>query len=284
MVSDVVTNIYDYSEANTSRAYEVLLGDGDFNVNLRTPVFSKLLDTVDIQAGHLSRAIDAAVEQHPVLGAGLTIVGVGLAIADPVGAGLSIALTAALKQGEGPLEERFAIAGYGKSDASAGRAGLPFILGIAGGSGISKILGWVGGKIEGIFSNTLGSLFRKGAAEEIAVSAPSTSRELVPVATASLGEWGETRLSSFLGGQGVKPKSPFSTPYGKRYPDRLLNGISYESKAGLNVGLTSNFEIAKDPYLINAGRIKGAEWHFWRGAQPELIQALQNAAIKAVIH
>jgi hypothetical protein len=64
------------------------------------------------------------------------------------------------------------------------------------------------------------------------------------------------------------------------------SGISHESTAGLNVKLTSNIEkqIAKDSYLINAGRIKGAEWHFWRGAQPELIQALQKAGIKAVVH
>jgi hypothetical protein len=122
------------------------------------------------------------------------------------------------------------------------------------------------------------------AAERGAVRAAST--DLVPVATKTLGEWGETRLSSFLGGQGLKPTKPFLTPAGPRYADRLLDGISYEAKAGLNVKLTSSIEkqITKDAWLINAGRIKGAEWHFWRGAQPELIQALQNAGIKPVVH
>jgi hypothetical protein len=114
----------------------------------------------------------------------------------------------------------------------------------------------------------------------------AASTDLVPVATKTLGEWGETRLSSFLGGQGVKPTSPFKTPFGPRYPDRLLDGISHESKAGLNVKLTSSIkrQIAKDTYLINKGFIDGAEWHFWRGAQPELIQALQKAGIKPVVH
>jgi LysM domain len=123
-----------------------------------------------------------------------------------------------------------------------------------------------------------------GAAESATVRAAST--DLVPVASKTLGEWGETRLGSFLGGQGIKPSSPFKTPLGNRYPDRLVDGISYESKAGLNVKLTSSIErqIAKDAYLINAGRIKGAEWHFWRGAQPELVQALKNAGITPVVH
>ncbi|MGC1469364.1 MAG: hypothetical protein WA793_08280, partial [Sphingorhabdus sp.] len=122
------------------------------------------------------------------------------------------------------------------------------------------------------------------AAESNVARAAST--DLVPVASKTLGDWGETRLSSFLLGQGVKPKNPFKTPLGSRFPDRLVDGISYESKAGLNVKLTSSIEkqIAKDAWLIKAGRIDGAEWHFWRGAQPELIQALQNAGIKAVVH
>jgi hypothetical protein len=122
------------------------------------------------------------------------------------------------------------------------------------------------------------------AAESATARAAST--DLVPLATKTLGEWGETRLSSFLGGQGVKPAKPFLTPTGARYADRLLDGISYESKAGLNVKLTSTIErqIAKDAWLIKNGRVDSAEWHFWRGADPKLIQALQNAGIKPVVH
>jgi hypothetical protein len=110
--------------------------------------------------------------------------------------------------------------------------------------------------------------------------------DLVPLATKTLGEWGEARLSSLLGGQGIKPSTPFKTPTGVRYPDRLVNRISYESKAGLNVKLTSSIEkqIAKDAYLIESGQIRGAEWHFWRGARPELVQALKDAGIKPVVH
>ncbi|WP_182466847.1 hypothetical protein, partial [Sphingomonas gilva] len=135
-----------------------------------------------------------------------------------------------------------------------------------------------------------------GAAEIIAarragvftaeVAVPTASRELVPLATKSLGEWGETRLANYLGGLGVKPGGAFKTPLGPRYADRVLAGISYESKAGLNVKLTSaiNRQIAKDTYLIKTGQIRGAEWHFWRGVQPEVLQALQDAGIKSVVH
>lgn len=114
----------------------------------------------------------------------------------------------------------------------------------------------------------------------------SGSRDLIPRGAKSLGEWGEARLSNFLGGQGAKPNIPFKTPLGPRLPDRLLDGIAYESKAGLNVKLTSNIQrqIDKDAYLVRNGDIRSAEWHFWRGAQPELIQTLQEAGIIAVVH
>jgi hypothetical protein len=116
--------------------------------------------------------------------------------------------------------------------------------------------------------------------------APAASRELVPLATTSLGEWGEVRLAKYLGGLGVKPGGAFKTPLGPRYADRVLDGISYEAKAGFNVKLTSSIEkqIAKDAWLIKAGRIDGAEWHFFRGAEGGLIQALKKAGIKAVVH
>jgi hypothetical protein len=54
----------------------------------------------------------------------------------------------------------------------------------------------------------------------------------------------------------------------------------------LNVKLTARIEkqIAKDVWLIENDVIKGAEWHFWRGAQPEVIRALQKAGIKSVVH
>jgi RHS repeat-associated protein len=128
-----------------------------------------------------------------------------------------------------------------------------------------------------------GSWLSRGA--NVAKAAATGGRELVPVGAAPLGAWGEARLGQIVAG-GVKPRSPYSTPAGKRYLDRLLDGIGYESKAGLNVGLNSTIEkqIAKDAFLIENNLLKGAEWHFWRGAQPELLQSLQNAGIKTVVH
>jgi hypothetical protein len=84
----------------------------------------------------------------------------------------------------------------------------------------------------------------------------------------------------------VKPTKSFKTPDGSRYPDYLVDRIAYESKAGLNVKLTPTIErqIAKDAYLIADGVLEGVEWHFWRGVQPELKKALQDAGIEVVVH
>jgi hypothetical protein len=71
--------------------------------------------------------------------------------------------------------------------------------------------------------------------------------EFVPSSTKGLGDWGEARLSNLLGGSGFKPKSPFDTSLGKRYVDRLVEGVAYESKAGNHVKLT---RITVPPYLI----------------------------------
>jgi RHS repeat-associated protein len=90
--------------------------------------------------------------------------------------------------------------------------------------------------------------------------AAAASSELVPLGASPLGAWGETRLAQLVAG-GVKPRSPFSTPLGNRYVDRLLNGVAYESKAGLNVGLNSTIErqIAKDGWLIQNNIFKRVE-------------------------
>jgi hypothetical protein len=51
---------------------------------------------------------------------------------------------------------------------------------------------------------------------------------------------------------------------GRRYVDRLINGVAHESKAGVNVKLTNDIwtQILKDKELINKGLIEGAHWHF----------------------
>lgn len=49
---------------------------------------------------------------------------------------------------------------------------------------------------------------------------------------------GETaRLSNLLVGKGIKPMSPFDTSLGKRYVDRVVNDVAYESKAGWQLTL-----------------------------------------------
>ena len=116
--------------------------------------------------------------------------------------------------------------------------------------------------------------------------AAEAGTSLVPKAPFSLGRWGESRLAAELGGAGVKPRSPFKTWLGPRYVDRLVDGVAYEAKAGVNVGLTSSVrrQVLKDADLIVKGQIRGAEWHFFQGAQDDLISFLREHGIKAVVH
>jgi hypothetical protein len=89
-----------------------------------------------------------------------------------------------------------------------------------------------------------------------------------------------------LGGAGSKPLSPFPTSMGNRYVDRLHNGIAHESKAGINVKLTTSIrrQMLKDKELIDEGWIKGAHWHFWQGATQEVLDALNSLGLKYTVH
>jgi hypothetical protein len=115
----------------------------------------------------------------------------------------------------------------------------------------------------------LDNFFRKGAALK---KGPGTA--VVPASAVSLGKWGEARLASDLGYQGVKPSSPFKTSLTKRYVDRLVNGVAHEVKAGVNVSLDSKIrtQVLKDAELIASRQVKGIVWHFYQGAQQELFK------------
>ena len=119
------------------------------------------------------------------------------------------------------------------------------------------------------------------------VRAPGTS--LVPRSTVGLGKWGEARLAHDLGYLGVKPSSAFRTSLGNRFFDRLVNGVAHEAKAGINVGLTwgkygTRTQALKDAELIAKGRIGGAVWHFYQGAQQKLLDFLTQHGIQYVVH
>jgi hypothetical protein len=115
---------------------------------------------------------------------------------------------------------------------------------------------------------------------------PPSGGALVPKGTTPLGKWGEARLAHDLGNQGFKPRSPFNTSLGNRYLDRLLNGVAHEAKAGVNVGLTANIrkQVLKDVELIGRGRINGAHWHFYQGAQQDLLDFLTQNGIQYTVH
>jgi hypothetical protein len=108
----------------------------------------------------------------------------------------------------------------------------------------------------------------------------------VPTAPVELGKWGEVRLWHALRGRGFKPRSPFHTSLGKRYVDRLVDGIAHEAKAGIDVGLTSTTrdQALKDAELISKGTIDGAHWHFFQGAKPDLLDFLTRLGIQFTVH
>jgi hypothetical protein len=155
------------------------------------------------------------------------------------------------------------------------------------GGAVIKVGETLGPKAAGLIgrlraAGLIGRLFAGGGVAK-AVQAVGA---IVPRGARSLGQWGETRLAGELGGAGAKPSSPFVTSLGRRYIDRLVNGMAYEAKAGLNVGLTSGIrrQALKDAELIATGQIRGAEWHFFQGAKPELLQFLRQQGIESVVH
>jgi hypothetical protein len=115
--------------------------------------------------------------------------------------------------------------------------------------------------------------------------ASEATTALIPKAATSLGRWGEARLGSLLGGV-AKNAKPLGTSIGKRVNDFIVDGIAYEAKAGVNVGLTSSIrtQILKDAELIATKQISGAEWHFYQGVQQEVLDFLASNRIKAVVH
>ncbi len=152
--------------------------------------------------------------------------------------------------------------------------------------------------VQTILTAGIGSLVRGGiglvsglvdiltsSSEEAGTAAGSVGAELVPKATISLGKWGEARLAQTLGGAGFKPTKAFITSLGPRYVDRLVGNVAYESKAGINVALNSRLETQalKDAELVASGRISGAVWYFWQGAQPETLDFLNALGIRTEV-
>jgi hypothetical protein len=184
----------------------------------------------------------------------------------------------AMEAAEGPLDAATAIE---LSCACPGEITAPFT---ATAAFIARTMSKA--KVAQVLAKEAAALKAAAAEARAAANAAKTGGALVPKSTVSLGRWGEARLNAYLGGKGYKPAKPFPTSTGYRYVDRLVDGIAYESKAGSNVGLTPRIreQIAKDAELIREGRIEGAEWHFWNGAQKELLDALKEEGIKAVVH
>ncbi|MEZ5024729.1 MAG: RHS repeat-associated core domain-containing protein [Chitinophagales bacterium] len=108
---------------------------------------------------------------------------------------------------------------------------------------------------------------------------------VIPKGSIPLGQWGEQRLISTLG-DATQNSKRFNTSDGARIIDHLKDGIAHESKAGLNVKLTSEIkrQILKDKELIRDNAIKGAHWHFWQGADNSVLLFLQQHGIPYTVH
>ncbi len=109
---------------------------------------------------------------------------------------------------------------------------------------------------------------------------------IVPKSPVELGKWGEARLAHDLGNQGFKPKTGYNTSLGKRFIDRLVNGTAHEAKAGIDAGLTSTIrtQVLKDAELIATNKVRRVVWHFYQGANQELLDFLAQNGIEYVVH
>jgi len=187
--------------------------------------------------------------------------------------------------GEEPLD---IVKGYLNALADSNRfaVGLPFVVAnYAGFSFNFQYEDQTTGEVSQFIANLGGSA--AGVLKPVATKiAPEVTKALVPKAIVSLGIWGEIRLAIVLGNAGSKPANAFTTSLGKRYIDRLVNGVGHEAKAGLNVGLTSSIrkQILKDAELIAAGRLQGAHWHFFQGVQLRTTDFLRHNGISFTIH
>ena len=117
-------------------------------------------------------------------------------------------------------------------------------------------------------------------------STPTSNRALIPMAAVSRGQWGEARLDQVLGGRAKKPSKGFKTDLGIRFVDRFLHEIAHESKAGLDMKLSSKMrtQVLKDAELIRAGKIHGAHWHFFQGAHPDTLKFLEQNGIHYTVY
>lgn len=111
------------------------------------------------------------------------------------------------------------------------------------------------------------------------------------------GKAGEAALENTLGAtqRGIDKQVWFSTqkiPRRGRFADVLVDDIAHESKVGLVAFSTAiQKQIEKDAYLVSAGRIDGAHWHFYAsatsssiGADPKVIDLLVAKGIPFTIH
>jgi len=124
------------------------------------------------------------------------------------------------------------------------------------------------------------------AEHKVGATVATSAGARVPTGMVPLGRWGEARLAQVLGGAVEKNTKPIATTLGKRVPDFLVDGVAHEAKAGLNVGLSSTFkkQIVKDAELISTKQINGAHWHFFQGAQQEVLDFLTQNGIKYTVH
>jgi hypothetical protein len=107
-----------------------------------------------------------------------------------------------------------------------------------------------------------------------------------PLGMVPLGQWGEAWLSHVLRGAGIKSSNPLKTSLTFRFIDRIVNKIAHEAKAGLNVKLNDKIrtQILKDKDIIKTKQAHGAHWHFFRGAQPDVLNFLEQNDIPYTVY
>jgi hypothetical protein len=86
-------------------------------------------------------------------------------------------------------------------------------------------------------------------------------------------------------GKGGQTQVGFKTSMGMRYVDYLKEGVAYESKNGY-VKMSSDFtkQALKDAELLGNKQADRVVWHFWKGADQDVLNFLAEHGIEWTIH
>ena len=129
-----------------------------------------------------------------------------------------------------------------------------------------------------------------------AITLASSSAAIAPIGTTVYETWkaAEQSLRDLIGSVTTYAERVFETPYGNRVADAYnkTKGVIAEAKYGY-ASLTEfvQNQINKDAFLLESGKVKSVEWHFYTssitgkiGPSGPLLEELSKQGFKVIFH